>query len=92
MTASTARPTWWSGTSQLRNRPVVGGRPDVCEEAHGVGLRGVLHRRVLAHGGRLADLQPSSHEITTDNTYTTPADFEALYYRHHQPVQEAVTQ
>jgi putative transposase len=31
-------------------------------------------------------------EITDDNTYVTPAEFEALYYRQNQPAQEAVTQ
>ena len=31
-------------------------------------------------------------EITNDTSYTTPAEFEALYYRHSQPALEAVTQ
>ena len=31
-------------------------------------------------------------EITDDARHTTPADFEATYYRHSQPAQEAVTQ
>ena len=31
-------------------------------------------------------------EITNDATYTTPAEFEALYYRQTQPALEAVTQ
>jgi len=31
-------------------------------------------------------------EITDDNTYMTPADVEALYYRQEAPAQEAVTQ
>jgi putative transposase len=30
-------------------------------------------------------------EITNDNSYTTPAAFEAAYYRHNQPALEAVT-
>ncbi len=31
-------------------------------------------------------------EITDDNTYVTPAEFEATYYRQNQPVVTAVTQ
>jgi putative transposase len=31
-------------------------------------------------------------EITDDNSYTTPAEFEALYYRHNRGATEAVTQ
>jgi putative transposase len=31
-------------------------------------------------------------EITDDNTYATPAEHEATYYRHNQPAREAVTQ
>jgi putative transposase len=31
-------------------------------------------------------------EITDDNTYTTPAEFEATYYRQSQAVEETVTQ
>jgi putative transposase len=31
-------------------------------------------------------------EITDDNSYTTPAQFEALYYRHNQAATEAVAQ
>jgi putative transposase len=31
-------------------------------------------------------------EITVDNTYVTPAEFEALYYRQNQAAPEAVTQ
>ena len=31
-------------------------------------------------------------EITDDNTYVTPAEFEALYYRQTTPALEAVTQ
>ena len=31
-------------------------------------------------------------EITSDATYTTPTEFETLYYRHSQPAPEAVTQ
>ncbi len=31
-------------------------------------------------------------EITDDNTYITPAEFEALYYRQNQPAPDAVTQ
>ena len=31
-------------------------------------------------------------EITNDNTYTTPAEFEAVHYRQTQPAPEAVTQ
>jgi putative transposase len=31
-------------------------------------------------------------EITEDNTYVTPAEFEAAYYRQETPAQEAVTQ
>jgi putative transposase len=31
-------------------------------------------------------------EITADNTYTTPAEVEAAYYRHNQAAPEAVTQ
>ena len=31
-------------------------------------------------------------EITNDNSYTTPAEFEAVYYRQTQPAPEAVTQ
>ena len=30
-------------------------------------------------------------EITDDNSYTTPAEFEAVYYRQNQAVEEAVT-
>jgi putative transposase len=37
------------------------------------------HRRL--HGG-----------ITDDNSYTTPAEFEALYYRQEEPAHEAATQ
>ena len=31
-------------------------------------------------------------EITDDNSYTTPAEFEALYYRQNQPAAQAFTQ
>ena len=31
-------------------------------------------------------------EITDDNSYVTPAEFEATYYRQTQPAAEAVTQ
>ena len=31
-------------------------------------------------------------EITADNSYTTPAEFEELYYRHNQASRQAVTQ
>jgi hypothetical protein len=31
-------------------------------------------------------------EITDDNSYTTPAEFEAPYYRQNQPALPAVTQ
>jgi putative transposase len=31
-------------------------------------------------------------EITDDNSYVTPAEFEAFYYRQNQPAAEAVTQ
>ena len=31
-------------------------------------------------------------EITEDNSYVTPAEFEAFYYRQSQPAIEAVTQ
>ena len=31
-------------------------------------------------------------EITEDNSYVTPAEFEAIYYRQNQPALEAVTQ
>jgi transposase InsO family protein len=31
-------------------------------------------------------------EITKDNSYVTPAEFEALYYRQTEPALEAVTQ
>jgi hypothetical protein len=31
-------------------------------------------------------------EITADNSYTTPAEFEALYYRQNHSAREAVTQ
>jgi putative transposase len=31
-------------------------------------------------------------EITEDNSYVTPAEFEAIYYRQTQPALEAVTQ
>ena len=31
-------------------------------------------------------------EITDDASYTTPAQFEAIYYRQNQPAPEAVTQ
>ena len=30
-------------------------------------------------------------EITTDPSYTTPAEFEALYYRHNRPAFQAAT-
>lgn len=30
-------------------------------------------------------------EITADNAYVTPAEFEAAYYRQATPVEEAVT-
>ena len=31
-------------------------------------------------------------EITEDNSYVTPAEFEAIYYRQTQPALKAVTQ
>jgi putative transposase len=31
-------------------------------------------------------------EITNDNSYTTPAEFESIYYRHNRPAIEAATQ
>ena len=31
-------------------------------------------------------------EITDDNSYTTPAEFEALYYRQNQSALEAISQ
>ena len=31
-------------------------------------------------------------QITDDNTYTTPAEFEAIYYRQEVPALEAATQ
>ena len=46
-------------------------------------------------GERRTRLLLSAHihgEISDDNTYTTPAEFEALHYRQTQPASEAVTQ
>lgn len=44
---------------------------------------GCEHRHLRAHLGR---------EITDDNTYLTPGEFEATYHRHATPADEATTQ
>ncbi len=41
---------------------------------------------------RLCDHRRLHSEITEDNSYVTPAEFEAVYYRQNQPAAEAVTQ
>jgi hypothetical protein len=49
-------------------------------------------RRVLDDDlRRLVQPPPSHGEITNDNSYTTPGEFEALYYRQSTTALEAVT-
>ena len=49
-----------------RAQPALGGRPHLRQDARRLGLRRLHHRRVLAHGGRLADLESLRSDLAID--------------------------